>query len=302
MPQPGNDLTSTISVLAADHGLELDESSIEVNEMGLDFRVAIVRTVHGERWVLRIPRRRDVMERAEVEGRLLRMVEPHLSAAVPEWRIHTPELIAYPILPGAPGLELNDQGEPEWHVDVSTSSFAVSLGDLLAQLHAVDIDAAGATGIEVRSPSEVRDSWRADIETVAANFEVADHLRTRWNAWLHDDSCWPEFSVLTHGEIYPGHTLVEDNAITAVLDWTTASVSDPAKDFMFHQATASADAFNLTVQRYVERGGRVWPRLADHCAEMFSASPVNYGIYALTTGETEHREAAAAQLSPSARA
>ena len=302
MSEPANDLTATIRDLSATHGLELDESSIEVNEMGLDFRVAIVRTVQGERWVLRIPRRRDVMNRAEVEGRLLRMVAPHLSAAVPEWRIHTPELIAYPILPGVPGLELDDQGEPEWRVDVSASSFATSLGDFLSQLHAVDIDDARATGIETRSPSEVRDSWRADIETVAANFEIADHLRTRWDVWLQDDSYWPEFSVLTHGEIYPGHTLVVDNAITAVLDWTTASVSDPAKDFMFHQATASAEAFNFTVRRYIERGGRVWPRLADHCAEMFSASPVNYGIYALATGEKEHREAAAAQLNPSTAA
>ena len=41
--------------IAADHGLDLDTSTITVNEMGLDFRVAIARTSDGDAWVLRPP-------------------------------------------------------------------------------------------------------------------------------------------------------------------------------------------------------------------------------------------------------
>lgn len=300
MTESSADLQAAITRLAEAHGLALDESSIELNEMGLDFRVAIARTIQGDPWVLRMPRRSDVLQRAAVEGRLLRMVAPHLSVAVPDWRIQTAELTAYPLLPGEPGLELTEAGEPEWYVEVSSLAFANSLGDLLAELHSVDAAAAQATGIECRDPDEVRESWHADIAKVSAEFNVAPHLTDRWAAWLNDDSYWPGWSVLTHGEIYPGHTLVADNRITGVLDWTTAAVGDPAKDFMFHQATASAEAFALTVDRYVARGGRVWPRLAEHCAEMLSASPVAYGIYALLTGEDQHLEAAAAQLNPSA--
>lgn len=299
MTESAADLPATISSLAEAHGLELEESSIKLNEMGLDFRVAIARTIQGDSWVLRMPRRSDVLDRAAVEGRLLRMVAPHLSVAVPDWRIQTSELTAYPLLPGEPGLELTEAGEPEWQVDVSSPEFADSLGDLLAELHSVDAAAAEATGIESKKPDEIRESWRSDIAKVAAEFDVAPHLTARWAAWLNEDSYWPDWSVLTHGEIYPGHTLVAQNRITGVLDWTTASVGDPAKDFMFHQATASAEAFARTVDRYVARGGRVWPRLAEHCAEMFSASPVAYGIYALLTGEDQHLQAAAAQLNPS---
>lgn len=293
-------LHKSITELAAANGLQLDTSSIAVNEMGLDFRVALAHTVEGERWVLRIPRRKEVTARADVEARLLQLVAAHLTPAVPEWRIHSPELIAYPALPGEPGLEFNQQGEHHWRVDVSSAEFSLSLGDLLAELHAVDTDTAGVTGIQVQTPAEVRQAWSADIETVAAEFQIAQDLRARWDAWLEEDSYWPQFSVLTHGEIYPAHTLVTNNAITGVLDWTTAAVDDPAKDFMFHQFAASAEAFELTVNRYVERGGQVWPRLAEHCAELFSASPVGYGLYALTTGEDEHRQAAAAQLNPPA--
>ncbi len=292
------DLPAAIARLAADHGLDLDEGSIALNEMGLDFRVATAHTPAGDEWVLRIPRRPDVAEHADVEGRLLRLVAPHLTAAVPNWRIQTRELIAYPLLPGRPGLELDAGGEPVWHADVSSTEYATSLGDLLAELHGIDPGTARATGIEAYTPAESRDRWRADIERVAAHFEVARDLLERWHAWLDDDGYWPDHSVLTHGEVYAGHTLVVGNRICAVLDWTTASIGDPARDFTFHRASASPAAFDLTVSRYVERGGRVGPRFAEHCTEMFSASAVAYGIYALTTGEAAHRDAAAAQLNP----
>src|SRR5699024_8971147 len=121
-------------------------------------------------WVLRIPRRDDVMDRANVEGHLLRFVAPQLDVAVPDWQIHSSALIAYPLLPGTPGLELTAQGEPVWHTDVSSNAYATSLGDVLAQLHTTDVEQARATGIEVRSSAEVRQSWRDDIATVAAEF------------------------------------------------------------------------------------------------------------------------------------
>lgn len=285
--------------LAAEHDLVIDRSSVVLNELGLDFRVAIVREERGTPWVLRIPRRDDVMARADVEGRLLRFVAPQLDVAVPDWQIHTPELIAYPLLPGTPGLELSSQGEPVWHADVSSNAFARTLGDLLAQLHTTDAQQARATGIDVRSPAEVRQAWRDDMATVAAEFQIAPDLAERWDAWLRDDTYWPDHSVVTHGEIYPGHTLVEENDITAVIDWTTAEVGDPARDFVFHHATASPAAFDLTLQRYVAGGGQIWSGFADHCAHRYSASPVSYGLYALLTDDEEHRQAAAAQLNPS---
>ena len=299
MTNTAEELINDIVDLAAAHDLMIDSSTVAVNELGLDFRVAIARTDTGDQWVLRIPRRADVTARADVEGRLLRLVAPHLSVAVPDWQVQTPELIAYPLLPGTPGLELDARGEPEWYVDVSSTAFATSLGDILAQLHGIDAEQARSTGVEVRSPAEVREAWRTDIATVAAEFQIAPELMERWNAWLSDDSYWPTHSVLTHGEIYPAHTLVVDNDVTGVIDWTTAEVGDPARDFVFHHASASPAAFNLTVQRYIDGGGRVWPRFAEHCAHRFSASPVSYGLYALITEDEDHRTAAAAQLNPS---
>lgn len=289
---------ASIAELAGTHGLVLAPETIAVNELGLDFRVAIAEANDGQPWVLRIPRRPDVTPRAAVEGRLLKRIAPYLDVAVPDWRIHSADLIAYPLLPGEPGLSIGDDGTPTWHFDAESATFTDSLGDLLAQLHSIDPAEVSDTGIDVLAPEEVRQSIRDDISRVSSEFEVSAELLHRWKDWLADDRYWPERSTLTHGEVFPGHLLLTGAEIVGVLDWTTATVSDPAKDFVFHRVSVSQQAFDATVKRYVECGGRVWPKFAEHCTELYSISPVNYGIYALTTREQAHMEAAAAALNP----
>lgn len=115
---------------------------------------------------------------------------------------------------------------------------------------------------------------------------------------MAEDSYWPDVSVLTHGEVYPAHTLVEDEEVSAVLDWTTAHVGDPAMDFAIHHSAAPPEAFQAAVDEYVRLGGRVWPRFAEHCAEIMAAGAIGYGIFALQTGAEEHRQAAQGELGP----
>jgi macrolide phosphotransferase len=301
MPEtpPPTDLAALLA-LAADHGLDLVGDTLTTEEVGLDFRVAFARAADGEQWVLRIPRRAEVLPRAEIEGRLLRVLAPHLDVAIPDWRIRTERLIAYPLLPGTPGLTVRADGAVDWHVDIASTAYARSLGAFVAQLHAADPHAAAETGIPSRSPAQVRETWRTNLARVAEGFTIAPALRERWEAWLAEDSYWPDRSVVTHGEIYPGHTLVKGERLSAVLDWTTAEVGDPARDLMFHRASAPPEAFDAALEAYEAGGGTLHPRLGEHCEEMFSTSPLAYGLYAFETGEPAHREAAAAALNPPA--
>lgn len=271
--------------------------SLRVNEIGLDYRVATGQDRNGTDWVLRVPRREDVVPKIKIEADVLDLVRSSVVAPVPDWRICTDELIAYPLLPGRPGVTFDAATGVEWYLDTSSHRYAEDLGDLIAELQAIPLDAVRTTGADVLTPTEVRDRWRADLDAVAGEFAIAPHLRERWDTWLADDSFWAPWSSFCHGELYQGHTLVgEDNAITGVLDWTTAGVGDPGRDFIFQATMAPREAFDATVDRFVSRGGRVWPRLFDHCVELAAAGPIGYGLYALVTGDPDHREAAAAQL------
>ena len=289
---------STIRDLARAHDLDITADSIVINELGLDFQVAIAEAVDGGSWVLRIPRRPDASARAAVEGRFLTAIAPHLSFAVPDWKIHSEDLIAYPLLPGTPGLTIDDDGAPQWHFDVESPEYTASLGSVLAELHTVDPAVVRDSGIPEFSHAELRQRKRDDIDRVAAEFEVAPALLRRWTAWLDDDSYWPTFTTVTHGEVYPAHQLMDGAVNRSILDWTTASIGDPARDFMFHHASVSASAFEATMARYEEAGGRVWPRFAEHCGELYSTSPVELGLFALQTEAPEYMAAARAQLNP----
>ncbi|MFF0531835.1 macrolide 2'-phosphotransferase [Nocardia amikacinitolerans] len=295
-----------VIALAATHGPRLSAQDATVNEAGLDYRVVMASDATGQRWVLRVPRRADVSAGMAAEARVLDLVTPVLAedgVAVPDWQIRSPELIAYPALPGAPGLTLTDAGEPNWHMDPASPDYADRLGRLLARLHSITPEQAETAGVEVRTSAQVRQAWRDDIARVSAAFTVSPALTEAWQAWLEDETCWPERTVLTHGEIYPAHVLFDEaGAITGVLDWSTARVDDPARDLSAQYGAAGEEMLQATLTAYEQAGGHVHPGLAAQAAHLWDASPIGYALYALTTGAETDLATAAAMLNPDAGA
>lgn len=282
--------------LAARHGLAVDADSVNLEEAGLDYRVAFVSTLDGTDWVLRVPRRPDVAAKLADERRILDFIGPRLEVAVPKWEVCTEELIAYRRLPGRPGLTIDAGGQPIWHFDPASPEFAAALGRLIAALQAVDAEAAGKSGVPVISAALVRAEWRANLERVEAEFSIAPSLRERWGRWLDDDALWPPHTAFTHGELYAAHVLVDTpGKIVGVLDWTTAKVADPAIDFTYQHMMGPA-AFEATVAAYLEAGGREHPHLAERCKALAAAAPLSYGVFALQSGDPQHRATAAAKL------
>lgn len=287
-----------IAALAASHGLTVDPASVRINEAGLDYRVAHARDDTGADWVLRIPRRRELAAGARTESLLLDLVRDRIDPAVPDWRVRADDLIAYQLVPGHPALTL-EEGEPVWHVELDSQRFARAYGTLVGQLHAVPVDAVVAAGLPNPTVEEVRAARREEYDRVADAFTVAPALREQWEAWLDSATGWPDHTAFTHGELYHAHILInDDEAITGVLDWTTAGFGDPARDLMFQAGFAPQAAFETFLAAYEEAGGQVWSGLADHCAALLSFGPVGHGLYALQTGEAEHRAAAQAALNP----
>ena len=288
-----------VADLASQNGMTIQPKSVRFNEAGLDYLVAFATAVDGKRWVLRIPRRPDVSAKVSDEAKILDLVKNKISAAVPDWRIRNRSLIAYLELPGELGLTVED-GEPVWHFDRESPAYCASLGRLIAQLQRISAAEARAKGVPVLTPAGVREEWRSNLAAVSAEFRIADELMDRWTAWLAEDSYWPDFTAFSHGELYPAHLLLDDEyEIRSVLDWTTARVGDPAADFSLHHMMSTTLAFDLTVRAFRDEGGRVPPRLGEHCVELVAAGPVVYAMYALQTGHPDHQAAAAAQLDPS---
>jgi macrolide phosphotransferase len=289
--------TSTQNLLdaARRQGLQLS-SGARIDTSGADFLVAHALGADGRPWVLRSPRRNDVFARAENEHRALRLVRDHLSIAVPDWQIFSPELIAYPRLTGEPAAVIDlDAGGYVWRFDerAPPALFVGTLAEALAALHRVPAAAAMTAGLSVESPDDVREGWARRMESARAMIDVPEAVWTRWQTWLAEGRYWPTETAMIHGDLHPPHILLdEQHRVTGFLDWTEARVSDPAADFTLLFATLGRETVARLLDLYRSAGAQVRPSLLDHIQESWSAYPAVLADFARASGEPGPRQLA----------
>ncbi|MBE9157062.1 macrolide 2'-phosphotransferase [Nodosilinea sp. LEGE 06152] len=282
--------------LAHESGLTIEESTIQFNESGLDFQVVLATDADGVRWILRLPRREDVLPSIDKEKRTLELIAPLLSVDVPHWIICTNELIAYRALNGVPAGTIDPEAKAyAWEIDPANipDQFHESLAKGIVSLHQISVEKARAAGLPTKTAEKVRVGMRHRMDAVKREFGVGQALWERWQSWLHNDEIWMQQTVLTHGELHAGHILINAQAqVTGFIDWTEASVADPATDFVAYYQTFGRDALNKLISAYAEAGGHAWSRMAEHVIELNTTSAIGVAEFALRSGLDEYRQMA----------
>ncbi|WP_194777821.1 macrolide 2'-phosphotransferase [Pararhodonellum marinum] len=289
--------TQEITKLAEKHGLRLkDEMSF--NEMGIDFKVCFAEAMDGTAWVLRIPRRNDLGEQIEQEGKILKLAGEHLSVAVPDWKIANPELIAYPLLENKPVITYDARTyEVTWHMDQGNRQFIPALAKVLVELHQIPAQDAASLGIKTLSPEMARAEMFNRIKLVKQEVGVGAELENRWRKWLDNDRLWPDFTTFVHGDLYAGHILsTNEGKISGLIDWSEGQVNDPSMDFSGHVTVFGEDSLKELIAAYSHFGGKVWDHLFEQSLERSAATPLNYAYFAINTQSEEYLQAAKLQL------
>ncbi|QNK81734.1 phosphotransferase [Nakamurella sp. PAMC28650] len=216
----------------------LELTAVALVETGWDSRVLHARAADGSRWIFRFPRRPEVVADMARERLLLALLRRHdLPIAVPDWKIHVllPSgdgeqlVVGYPELPGFPaGTEPAGDGVFEFAVDLPPPSrYAATLGAAMAALHAVDPGPL---------PRVTAADLRTESSTILARVQalpVPTVLLRYWQSWIEDDRWWQYATMLRHGDLHPGHTMIDGTgAVVGVIDWTDAGTGDPAMDFI----------------------------------------------------------------------
>ncbi|QGU95405.1 Mph(B) family macrolide 2'-phosphotransferase [Clostridium bovifaecis] len=279
--------------IAKKHNLILNEETMQFNESGLDFQVVFAHDGSGINWVLRLPRREDVMPRTKVEKQALDLINKYAqSFQAPNWIIYTDELIAYKKLDGIPAGTIDHNiGNYVWEIDINNvpESFHKSLGRVLAELHSIPSDKAADFGLVVQTPEEARMSMKQRMDDVKAKFGVGEKLWNRWQAWINDDEMWPKKTGLIHGDVHAGHTMIDKGAnVTGLIDWTEAKVTDTANDFVFHYKAFGEEGLEALIFAYKEAGGYFWPKMKEHIIELVAAYPVSIAEFAMVSGVDEY--------------
>lgn len=271
-----------ILAAAARHGLALFDPTLD--EMGLDFLAVHARDASGTRWIVRAPRRADVAAGAEREARTLAAAHGRLPVAVPDWRI-TGEVIAYARLPGTPVVTLAD-GAPTWNgIDPAAPApgFLAALGALLAALQRVP-----HAGLVTRTIAQERAEIARVVDRSVTLLDPPAAVLARGRRWVADDSLWPAFVTLSHGDLHPGHLLLDDGgALTGVLDWTEARVGDPGIDLAMMHRCFGRPALEAIVAAMAAHGGATWPRAVAHAIERAATFPAAAADWADRTGNAD---------------
>ncbi|NRK74512.1 phosphotransferase, partial [Salmonella enterica subsp. enterica serovar Typhi] len=107
--------------------------------------------------------------------------------------------------------------------------------------------------------------------------------------WLNDEELWPKETGLIHGDLHPGHILVEKlGNVTGLIDWTEAKVADISRDFMGHYRVFGEEGLDALIKAYKEAGGYHWPRMKEHIIELNATFPVDIAELALISGQDEY--------------
>lgn len=286
-----------IQALAVDHGLTL-KNEISFNEMGIDYRIAFVEDVNGRKWVLRIPRREGLGEQIKKEKKILSLASKHLSISVPDWKIASHALIAYPLLESKPALTFDAETyDVTWNINQNDSAYVPTLAKVLVELHGIPKELAENAGLKIHTPESARQEVADRLERVSKEIGISTTLETRWKKWLDNHRIWPNFCTFIHGDLYAGHVLADsDGTVQGIIDWSEAHVSDPAIDFAGHIAAFGEDSLKELIAQYQAHGGQCWEGMFEHIVERNAAAPLNYAIFALDTKNDTHLQAVKAQL------
>lgn len=286
-----------VLVIAAKNGLILKEESLVFNESGLDFRAVFAVDELENEWVLRIPRREDVMPRTKDEKKALDLVNENITVfQAPNWSIYTNELIAYKKLNGVPAGTIDHEIQNYvWELDLNNvpDNFYKTLGKALAALHNVPQEKAIAAGLTVHTAEEARKSMKERMDAVKEKVGVGDELWNRWQTWLKNDQIWPKKTGLIHGDVHAGHILIDEaRNVTGLIDWTEAKVTDVATDFVVLYKTFGEGGLDLLIEAYKEAGGNAWPKMKEHIIELEAAYPVGIAEFAMISGSDEYMQMA----------
>lgn len=293
-------LNILICDLAARHGLVLQPHTLSHNASGLDFAVTYAQASDGITWVLRQPRRPEVWASAEREARILQSVRSHLPVAIPDWKIATPELIAYPRLPGEPiGTIDPELGNYVWVIDPQAvpEPFVMSLAAAMAALHTLSVAPEQVADWPHQSIAQIRHTLAQDMEHTRQRLQVPGPVWERWQRWIETDQGWPSQSLPLHGDLHPGHLLLgADQQLSGILDWTEGALGDISVDFVSYCGCFGAAALHKLLGHYQAYGGPVWSGLQAHIEHRWSALAVSFVAYARQMGSDAYLPAAQAML------
>lgn len=241
--------------------------------------------------VVRVNRGPDAATEVAREARLLAVVAETSPVAVPRPVFTAAEqgFLAYRKLPGRPVLEL----PPAWRV-AHREQLGATVGELLTALHAAPpARLAGLAEPDDTPLAQWRDEAAGHYAAVVT--QIPDAYRPAVEAFLAAPPPTDvDGLVFSHNDLGIEHVLADERtgAVTGVIDWTDAALTDPAYDFGLLHRDLGPAALAAALARYPHDEPALRERAVFHarCAALEDLA------YGLETGRDPYVEKSHAGL------
>ncbi len=223
--------------LAAISAVFTDLSVEAVDFVGAGWEFDVYRVTDpttGDEWAFRFPRRQEYAQHFDREAVILERVTDTV-APVQTPRIerrggpgpHFPYAFAgHRFIPGRPA---DDAGV------ILSPAFASTLGAALTRLHTLEPDDAfrQAVGREGEGPSDWFEETLAESEGLRGLGGIVDEALSWLDAGPVAPPPHPGPDCFIHNDLSPDHLLVNEiGDLIGIIDWTDATMGDPALDFI----------------------------------------------------------------------
>ncbi|MCX4094418.1 phosphotransferase family protein [Nocardia sp. alder85J] len=239
--------------------------------------------VNGE-LIVRFGKESDPRARAariDTEARLLAAVARVSPVPVPEpaFVVAAQGCLAYFAVPGVPLIELSEARRA-----LHANSIAETLGRFLGALHAVPTERfADLVEVDMQPPEQ----WLV-AATECYESAVGEIPHTQQDAverfLATPPPAEPYEPVFSHNDLGIEHVLVQPDsgAVTGIIDWSDAAITDPAYDFGLIHRDLGVDALDIALRAY---GIGDQPRIRARARFYAVCSALEDMAYGLETGD-----------------
>lgn len=168
----------------------------------------------------------------------------------------------------------------------SSSALARSLGVVIARIHTVPRYAAEAAGVESFTAPALRAQHAEHLRRAQEGGHLPAAVAQRWEHLLADEELWDFTPQFVHGDMSEENLFGSGDRISAVQDWSSARVADPASDLAWLISTLEPELFDELCAAYREELPTAsHPRLVERAQALGEFAVLEWLLHGLDTGD-----------------
>ena len=189
------------------------------------------------------------------------------SVWVPQLALHLTTPISEPVFKGMPNHTYpwpwsitiwNEGYNPRFENNNEYEKLAIDLADFLNELHSINLPETGPFSRRGVPLTNLDTETKKALKALEADMDTGP-LASLW-AELSITPGWDKPPVWMHGDLLPGNILIQDNRLSAVIDFADVGLGDPSCDLIVAWSLLNAHSRAIFRKHLVNVDEHTWRR------------------------------------------